>query len=92
MIGTAKLCVVLIFSFAILPLPGSARTLLDGENPPRIIEFMGDQPLTRVGRPFVVVATIFNPANVTAQFMVNLQLPEGVRSLPDSRGCQEGAL
>ncbi len=80
MIGTAKLGAVLIVSFAVLPLSAAAQNLLDGENPPRIIEFMGDQPMTRVGRPFVVLATIFNPAKVTAQFMVNLQLPEGVRS------------
>jgi hypothetical protein len=29
--------------------------------PPQIIEFLGNQPITRVGRPFDVLATLSNP-------------------------------
>jgi hypothetical protein len=56
-----------------------AQTPFDGANPPRIVEFIGDQPMTRVDRPFVMVATIHNPAKMAARFTAKLKLPDDVR-------------
>lgn len=47
--------------------------------PPKILEFLGDQPMTRVGRPFVVLATISNPATVSINLTATLKLAEGFR-------------
>ena len=60
---------------------GFAQKTIDAENPPKIVEFLGDQPMTRVGRPFVVLASIVNPAEITGNFTVTLKLPEGIRSI-----------
>ena len=57
------------------------QTHLDAENPPKIIELIGDQPMTRVGRPFVVLSTIKNPSQATAQFKVHLNLPRHIEMI-----------
>lgn len=46
--------------------------------PVKIVELMGDQPLTRAGRPFVVLASINNPAATPVQVTVLLKLPDGI--------------
>ncbi|MHB8971208.1 MAG: LamG-like jellyroll fold domain-containing protein [Pirellulaceae bacterium] len=51
----------------------------DNQTPPRIVEFLGDQPMTRVGRPYVVLACIGNPSHETTNVVVRLVVPEGVR-------------
>ena len=55
-----------------------AQNTIDAINPPKIIEFLADQPMTRVGRPFVVLATITNPSEVTVNVKASLIVPEGV--------------
>jgi len=52
---------------------------IDVANPPRIVEFLGDQPMTRVGRPFVVLTSISNPAEKAVNFIARLRTPEGIR-------------
>lgn len=51
---------------------------------PQIIEFLGDQPLTRVGRPFVVLTTISNPASFTKDVVIKLGLPDGLRCVDNT--------
>jgi hypothetical protein len=46
--------------------------------PPIIIEFFGDQPMTRVERPFIVLATIKNPADRNIDVKATLKLPEEI--------------
>jgi len=57
--------------------PGFAQKASELIDPPKIVEFLGDQPITRVGRPFVVLATITNPATTAIDVMSTLKLPEG---------------
>ncbi|MEN8193517.1 MAG: glycoside hydrolase family 99-like domain-containing protein [Bacteroidota bacterium] len=57
------------------------------DTPPIIVEFIGNQPMTRVGRPFVIITSIRNPASVDANVMVSLKLPEGIRS-DENTVCQ----
>lgn len=57
---------------------GHAQKANYGISPPKIIEFLGDQPMTRVGRPFVVLATISNPASFSIDAIITLELPKGV--------------
>jgi hypothetical protein len=59
--------------------PASAQKSIEAVDPPKILEFLGDQPMTRVGRPFEVLASISNPAKVTIHATVTLKLPEGIR-------------
>jgi hypothetical protein len=47
-------------------------------NPIKIVEFSGDQAMTRVNRPFVILASIYNPAFFPVNITVSIQLPEGV--------------
>ena len=54
----------------------SAQKLTDVVNPPRILEFLGDQPMTRVGRPFVVLASVSNPATTPVNISVTLKMLE----------------
>lgn len=56
----------------------SAQNTIEAVYPPKILEFIGDQPMTRVGRPFVVLASISNPATVPVNVSVSLKLPEGM--------------
>lgn len=58
---------------------GIAQKAIDSTNPPKIIEFLGDQPMTRVGRPFIVLASISNPASTAIDVMATLKLPQGFR-------------
>ena len=55
-----------------------AQKAMEVTDPPRILEFLGDQPMTRVGRPFTVLATISNPAPVPINDTATLRLPEGI--------------
>ena len=56
---------------------GFAQKVSELIDPPKIVEFLGDQPMTRVGRPFVVLASISNPAKVAVNATATLKLPEG---------------
>ncbi len=56
----------------------SAQKSIEAVDPPKILEFLGDQPMTRVGRPFVVLASISNPAKVSINVTATLKLPEGI--------------
>lgn len=47
-------------------------------HPVKIVEFLGDQAMTRVGRPFVVLASIHNPGTSHVNVTITLHLPEGV--------------
>ncbi len=58
---------------------GVAQNLNNIVDPPKIIEFLGNQPMTRVGRPFEVLATISNPANSAINVKATLKLAEGIR-------------
>jgi len=58
---------------------GIAQKTNESINPPKIIEFLGDQPMTRVGRPFIVLATVSNPATIPVNLTATLKLPEGFR-------------
>jgi len=62
----------------IILLVTSTLALSDLVNPPRIVEFLGDQPMTRAGRPFKLLACIANPGGETLAVKVRLQLPEGI--------------
>jgi len=53
-------------------------------DPPRILEFLGNQPMTRAGRPFTVLATISNPAPVPIRDSATLRLPEGIHVKGDA--------
>ncbi len=64
---------VLLATLVALPTLGDTRT------PPRIVEFLGDQPMTRVGRPFVMLACLANPADVPVSVVARLVVPEGVQ-------------
>lgn len=69
-----------IFLFILLiPFGAFAQHVIDAEYPPQIVEFLADQPMTRAGRPFVVLAVIKNPAKTRADFTVTLHTPEGIR-------------
>ena len=57
----------------------NAQSKIDVVNPPKIIEFLADQPMTRVGRPFVVLATLTNPSEVAVNAKASLIVPEGIR-------------
>jgi len=74
-------------AFLFYPYLGNAQKLFDAENPPKIVEFLGDHPLTRVSRPFVVLATIKNPSESNINVMATLKLPEGIRC-EDKTECQ----
>ena len=78
----------LLFRIAMIAVMLSSNVLgqthLDAENPPKIIELIGDQPMTRVGRPFVVLATIENPSQATAQFKVHLNLPRPIEMIKNN--------
>ena len=39
----------------------------DALNPPKIAELLADQPMTRAGRPFTILATITNPSENVGQ-------------------------
>ncbi len=56
-----------------------AQTRTESTDPPKILEFLGNQPMTRVGRPFEVLASISNPAKVAIKVTATLKLPEGIR-------------
>ena len=58
---------------------GFAQQSMYSDSPPRIVEFIGNQPVTRVGRSFEVLAVISNPAKIAINVMVTLKLPEGIR-------------
>ncbi len=58
----------------------SAQGAIDFLNPPTIDEFLGDQPMTRAGRPFVVLASITNPSTVNVSLAVTLKLPGNISS------------
>jgi hypothetical protein len=59
---------------------GVARDTDDILDPPRIMGFPGNQPMTRVDRPFEVLTSVSNPAKTTVNLTATLKLPEGVRS------------
>lgn len=46
--------------------------------PVRIVELMADQPVTRAGRPFVILASILNPAAIPVHVTALLKLPDGL--------------
>jgi len=46
--------------------------------PVRIDELMGDQPMVRAGRPFVVLASILNPSATPVHVTATLKLPDGL--------------
>ena len=58
---------------------GHSQQTIDTACTPRILEFIGDQPMTRVGRQFVVLASISNPAKNTENFVTRLRTPDGIR-------------
>lgn len=51
---------------------------IDAVNPPKIVEFLADQPMTRAGRPFVLLATISNTAKGPVELNASLIVPEGI--------------
>jgi hypothetical protein len=57
---------------------GVAQDINKFFDPPKILEFLGNQPMTRVGRPFEVLASISNPAKVAIQVTATLKLAEGM--------------
>lgn len=51
-----------------------------GDNiPPRIVQFLGDQAMTRVGRPFTVLTSVSNPSKNTANVVGKLMPCDGIR-------------
>src|SRR6185312_335391 len=74
-----KAYIFIILCIWLLPLKGHTQQTYDMEVPPRIMEFLGDQPMTRVGRPFVVLASISNPAKDTVNFLIRLRTPGSIR-------------
>ena len=62
----------------LLSLNGFAQQTPITDSPPRILEFIGNQPMTRIGRPFEVLAVISNPGNIAVNVTVTLKLPEGI--------------
>jgi len=57
---------------------GASQNMNELVTPPRILEFLGNQPMTRVGRPFEVLTTISNPAKIVINVTATLKLPEGI--------------
>lgn len=57
----------------------SAQQTIEPTDPPRILEFLANQPMTRVGRPFEILASISNPAKVAIHATATLKLQEGMR-------------
>lgn len=72
--------VLLFISFwlGMLSLDGFAQPSMYSDPPPRIVEFLGNQPMTRVGRPFEVLSTISNPAKITINVTATLKIPVGI--------------
>src|ERR1035437_8463341 len=72
--------VFLIAGFGVLFLQNQvfAQKTIGLTDPPKILEFLGNQPMTRVGRPFVVLASISNPATVPIDATATLKLPDGM--------------
>jgi len=60
------------------PVKSWAQEHIVAQTPPRIVEFLGKQPMTRVDRPFTILASISNPANVTVKFTATLVPPEHI--------------
>ena len=67
------------FWFCMVSINGFAQQSTYSDTPPRILEFIGNQPMTRVGRPYEVLTTISNPAKIAVQVTATLKLPEGMR-------------
>ncbi|MGV8096845.1 MAG: glycoside hydrolase family 99-like domain-containing protein [Mangrovibacterium sp.] len=80
MIFNIRLALMFIFIASFFPLQGCSKNSDEAGDPPQIVEFMGDQPMTRIGRPFVVLASVSNPANSPSEFSVNLKLPDGIHA------------
>jgi hypothetical protein len=78
MVNRNKIISLIGILIMILHIQGYAQKRIDDKASPRILEFLGDQPMTRVGRPFVVLASVANPATITRNFTVTLSLPEGI--------------
>ena len=72
--------VILYFGLwlCLVSLNGLAQQSMDSDSPPRIVEFIGNQPMTRVGRPFEVLGVISNPAKIAINLTATLKLPEGI--------------
>lgn len=73
-----KVFVVIGLTILLLQIQGYAQKINYAVSPPQIVEFLGDQPMTRTGRPFVVLATISNPSSSPINAIVTLELPKGV--------------
>jgi hypothetical protein len=56
----------------------SAQQTVESADPPKILEFLGNQPMTRVGRPFEVLASVSNPAKDAIHVTATLKWPEGM--------------
>lgn len=67
------------------PVRGVGQRLGIAQDPPRIVEFMGAQPMTRVGRPFVVLATINNPDKQIVSLDVELVPIEHIHIIDANR-------
>ena len=50
----------------------SAQSTIDFTNPPSIDEFLGNQPMTRAGRPFQVMAIVSNPSDAIVNLTATL--------------------
>ena len=58
----------------------SAQSTIDFTNPPSIDEFLGNQPMTRAGRPFQVMAIVSNPSDAIVNLTATLVLPKDIKS------------
>jgi hypothetical protein len=75
-----KFIIFVLVAFCGFQLQGFSKNKNFKESPPTIIEFLGDQPMTRINRPFVVLTTVKNTENYSDNFSINLKLPQGVYS------------
>lgn len=78
-INAKKNRLLICLFLTLITLSGFTQPTTDAAHPPRILEFLGNQPMTRVGRPFVVLATISNPSNAPINVMATIKVPEDFR-------------
>jgi hypothetical protein len=74
-----KTFIAISLCFWLWPIKGYSQQVAGIDAPPRIVEFLGDQAMTRVGRPFIVLASISNPSKNIVNFVAKLMPCSGIQ-------------